>query len=236
MSDWWSYRLSDFLLFSPRAYWRLFELQNEAFWPLPLLTLALGFAALALAVLRPRHHGRLVALLLAILWVWLGWSFLWRLYATINWAIISAAPLFALEALLLLIVGSVMDRLSFDQPGFRRISGLALIALALAYPLLAPLFGRPWPAAEVFGTAPDPTAVATLGFLLLVYGRLTNLLVWIPLLWCLTSSVTLWAMNDPQAWVPFAAAVLSAVAVAHAFGTARYRTLRAPGPRSKPLE
>ena len=29
----WSYRLSDFLLFSPRVYWRMFELHNAALWP-----------------------------------------------------------------------------------------------------------------------------------------------------------------------------------------------------------
>jgi hypothetical protein len=26
MSEWWSYSLSDFLLFSPRTYYRLFDL------------------------------------------------------------------------------------------------------------------------------------------------------------------------------------------------------------------
>ena len=29
MSEWWTYRLSNFLLFSPRTYYRLFELYNS---------------------------------------------------------------------------------------------------------------------------------------------------------------------------------------------------------------
>ncbi len=29
MQEWWSYRPGDFLLFSPRTYWRLFQLANE---------------------------------------------------------------------------------------------------------------------------------------------------------------------------------------------------------------
>ena len=33
MSEWWTYSLSDFLLFSPRTYYRLFELYNLAIWP-----------------------------------------------------------------------------------------------------------------------------------------------------------------------------------------------------------
>ena len=40
MTEWWTYRPSDFLLFSPRTYHRLFELYNEWLWPAqPLVTL-----------------------------------------------------------------------------------------------------------------------------------------------------------------------------------------------------
>jgi hypothetical protein len=229
MTEWWDYRLSDFLLFSPRAYWRLFELHNDAFWPLPIVTLALGMAALLLAVLRPRHQGRPIAILLAILWAFVGWSFLWQRYATINWAAAYVAPLFAVEALLLLIVGGMLDRLSFDQRSARRIAGFALVTLGLAYPLLAPLSGRPWQAAEGFGLAPDPTSIATLGFLLLARGGSVLLLLLIPLLWCLASSVTLHAMNDRQAWVPFAAAMLAVAAAALVLRTV-------PQSPSKPLK
>lgn len=206
----WSYRLSDFLLFSPRVYWRMFELHNQALWPLPLATLALGVAALALAVLRPRQSGRPVAVLLAVLWAWVGWSFVWERYATINWAAAYVAPLFALEGSLLLIAGGVPHRRAVDQHGIRRAVGVLLVVVALAYPLLAPLFGRPWQAAEIFGVAPDPTAIATLGLPLLACGKRARLLWPIPLLWCFATSVTLWAMDEPQAWIPLLTAVLAA--------------------------
>jgi hypothetical protein len=195
----WSYRLSDFLLFSPRAYWRLFELHNQALWPLPLVALALGIAALALALLRPRATARWIAILLAIAWAWIGWSFMWQRYATINWTAAYAAPLFAIEALLLVVVG--LDRLTVEPRGVRSVGGIALVALALAYPLLAPVFGRPWQGAEYFGIAPDPTAIATLGFLLMARRRFILVLYPIPLLWCLASDLTLWAMNDAQGWM-----------------------------------
>ena len=94
-----------------------------------------------------------------------------------------------------------------------------LVALALAYPLLAPLFGRPWHGAEFFGIAPDPTAIATLGFLLMARGRSTLLLYPIPLLWCLASGLTLWAMADAQAWT--LALALAIPPLAHAFAMAR---------------
>src|SRR5688572_22985278 len=163
----WSYRLSDFLLFSPRVYWRMFELHNTALWPLPPAMLAVGIAAVAVAILRPQQSGRPIAILLAVLWAWVGWSFVWERYATINWTAVYAAPLFATEALLFLILGGAFNRLSFESRHVRGMAGILLVALALGYPLLAPLFGRPWQGAEVFGIAPDPTAIATLGFLLM---------------------------------------------------------------------
>lgn len=214
----WSYRLSDFLLFSPRVYWRMFEPHNEALWPLPLATLALGVAALAFAILRPRQSGRWIAILLAVLWAWVGWSFVWQRYATINWTAAYAAPLFALEALLLLIVG-IRDRLVLEHRGARAAGGVLLTALALGYPLLAPLFGRPWQGAEFFGIAPDPTAIATLGFLLAARGRSVLVLYPVPLLWCFLSGLTLWAMADAQAWVMALASAI--LALAYPFSRAR---------------
>ena len=213
----WSYRLSDFLLFSPRVYWRMFELHNETLWPLPLATLAPGIAALAFAMLRPRQSGRWIAILLAVLWAWVGWSFVWERYATINWTAAYAAPLFAIEALLLLIVG-VRGSLLLEPGGARAAGGVLLVALALGYPLLSPLFGRPWQGAEVFGIVPDPTAIATLGFLLMAPDRAILLLYPIPLLWCLMSGLTLWAMADAQAWVM--AFVPTILALAHALSRA----------------
>ena len=42
MSEWWTYSLSDFLLFSPRTYRRLFELYNAQVWPAHLVAVGLG--------------------------------------------------------------------------------------------------------------------------------------------------------------------------------------------------
>ena len=207
MSEWWTYRPEDFLLFSPRVYWRMFELHNAAFWPLHLATLAAGLAIVLLALRRPRGHGLWVALILAALWAFVGWSFLWNRYAAINWAIAYVAPAFGLQALLLAIVRRAHGGFAFDRRDIAARLGLLLAVIGLvAYPLLPPLFGRPWTSAEVFGIAPDPTAIATLGILLAASGRLVPLLFPIPLLWLLLSGLTLRTMGDPQAWIPLLAA------------------------------
>ncbi|GLS38639.1 hypothetical protein GCM10010869_42340 [Mesorhizobium tianshanense] len=207
MSEWWTYRLEDFLLFSPRVYWRMFELHNAAFWPLHLLTLAAGLAIVLLVLRRPRRHGLWVALILAALFAFVGWSFLWSRYAAINWAIAYVAPAFGLQALLLAIGAAARGGLAFDRQDMAGRLGLLIMAIGLvAYPLVAPLFGRPWASAEVFGIAPDPTAITTLGMLLAAHGGLTPLLFPIPLLWLLLSGLTLHTMGDPQAWLPLLAA------------------------------
>jgi hypothetical protein len=212
MSEWWTYTLSDFLLFSPRVYYRLFELHNQALWPAQLLTTAVGLAILVMLLRPVRARERVIPALLGALWIWVAWSFFFERYATINWAAVYIAPAFALQGLLLIGAGA-WGGLSFDADR-ANLSGVALFVLALAgYPLIAPTLGRPWAAAEIFGIAPDPTSVATLAVLALAQGRARGLLMVIPCLWCAVTGATLWTMESAEFFVaPLAA--LAAVGTA----------------------
>jgi hypothetical protein len=174
---------------------------------------------LALWLAGARHAGRAAAAVLAACWAWVAWAYLLQRYETINWAASYYAVAFAIEALLLLWAGLVRDRLALRPPAEATgWAGLGLFIFALlAYPPIAPLLGRSWTQAEIFGVAPDPTAVATLG-LLLAGTRIRWHLLAIPLLWCAISAATLWAMQSPEAWV------MGAVAAAALFfaGWKRY--------------
>ena len=95
--------------------------------------------------------------------------------------------------------GVVRDRLRFDTGTIAAKIGIALIVYALAlHPLIAPLSGRPWTQAEIFGLAPDPTVIATLGVIVAAARPNWHLLV-LPLLWCVISGLTLWTMESPEA-------------------------------------
>jgi len=215
MSEWWTYRPGDMLLFSPRVYWRMFELQNAAVWPLQLVTLIAGLAMIFLIVARPNGHQRWIAFVLAVLWVFVGWTFLWYRYAAINWAMSYVAPLFALQSILLLIAISVPSGLVFGRRGVARWSGGLLISIALfLYPALPYLSGSSSRQAEIFGIAPDPTAIGTMGLLLMARGRFVPILFAVPGLWCLITALTLWTMGSPEAWLPIAAVVLTLVSAA----------------------
>ncbi|MBX4871168.1 DUF6064 family protein [Rhizobium bangladeshense] len=203
MSEWWSYRLEDFLLFSPRVYWRMFELYNATLWPLHLPALLAGLAVILLVLGRTRRYELWMTLILAAVWTFVGWSFLWSRYAGINWAIAYMAPVFGVQALLLIAFGAT-GRPTCDRLDFLGLVGISLSLLTIvAYPTIAPLSGRSWLGAEVFAIAPDPTAICTLGILAAMRGRFGLLLSVIPALWLLVSGLTLHAMDEPQAVVPF---------------------------------
>ena len=86
MSEWWTYRPSDFLLFSARTYYRLFEIHNAALWPGQWLALALGVGLLWLAWRGGVSAGRAAGAIVGVGWLFTGAVyFVWR-YATINWA------------------------------------------------------------------------------------------------------------------------------------------------------
>lgn len=197
MPEWWTYRLSDFLMFTPGTYYRLFERQNEALWPLQLFTLALGLVLTGTAW---QVAGRRQVLpgLLAMVWVFVAWAFHWQDYAPINLAAKWFAAAFVLEALLL--AGWAARMAATPTAASRSRVGLVMSLFGLGLlPLIGPLLGRSWTAVELFGLAPDPTATVTLG-LLLMTGAPAPLLL-IPLLWCVVSWATLWAMDAGDAWV-----------------------------------
>ena len=216
MSEWSTYRLGSFLMFSPRTYAGLVERYNAELWPLQPLLVALGGLALAWAWrARSPAPGRWVWALLGAAWLWVGWAFHHQRFAAINWAAEYVAWAFGAQGLALLWAGTLRGSLGFGAGlPVVRIAGLAIVALALAgQPLLGAALGRPWAQVESFGLMTDPTAVATLGFLLLAQRAPARLFV-VPLLSCALSGALAWALQVPAAWLVPALAGAAAAAAA----------------------
>ena len=200
MTEWWTYRPSDFLLFSARTYYRLFELYNADAWPGHLLALGLALV-LWLALLQGRAWApRAACALLATAWLWVAWAFHGQRYAAINWAATWFAAAFAVQGLLLLscaLVREPGERIAVRQ-GPARSVGLALLLFALVVqPTLGVLLLRP--ARTPSGpAAPRRPALAW---------RLWP----IPLLWCAVTGMTLATMQAADALLMPAAALLAVV-------------------------
>lgn len=194
MTEWWSYGLSDFLMFSPEAYWRLVARHNAAWWPAQLLGVA---ASLALPWMLQRGATRPALLLLALAWAWVGWAFHFRHYAEIFLAAPWLAAGCGVQALLLLGAAGWPATDAASTPRWSAAAGHLLLVLALLYPLLAPVTGHPLVEAEVFAFLPDPTALATLGALLAAAGLRPGarlLLALVPVLSLALGAATRWLL------------------------------------------
>lgn len=212
MNAWTSYQLQDFIPFTADVYFRLLERMGETFWPLHLLTLALGSATLVLAL---KHRTRIACLLPAPLWAFVAVAFFIQRYAELNWAGGYVGYAFIAQAVLLVVVAltgwGTGNAPRVTNPPVVIGTAIALFGLIIM-PMMAPLSGGSWYQAEVFGIHADPTAVTTLGLVLIV---LRGFALWIatiiPALWLVVSGLTLQALDATGAAVLFAVLVIALV-------------------------
>jgi hypothetical protein len=200
MTEWWTYGLSDFLMFSPRTWQRTLELHNREWFPLQALAAPAVVVVLFALRARARWAPRAGLLLMALAWAFVAWAFHWQRYAPINWAAQWFAVGFAAQALLLAWQGLGRAPALAGSSGLRGKAGDLLIAAAILYPLLALATGRPLAQSEWFGLAPEPTVLATLGLLLFLRGPGPAFSMALPLLWCAIAGATLWTLKS-AGWV-----------------------------------
>lgn len=215
MSEWWSYRPSDFLMFSPRAYYRQIESFNTGHWPLHLILAAIGIYLIFALFRRRALHFRASHLALAALWAFVALDYLRAYLSTIHWGATYASYAFLVQALLLVVRGFAGGPAGERTGRVGRSVGTAVIlAATVVYPMVAILAGRGYEGSEVIGATPTPTALATLGFLIASPRRGADyVLMIIPILWCLLESMTIYTMRQPDWWVSPTLASLAMVTV-----------------------
>jgi hypothetical protein len=215
MDEWWTYDLADLVLFTSETYFHLFEFHHRDWWPMPLVCMTMAVVNLLCLWLKPAWGSRVIAILLAGSWAWVGWAFLHLRFAAIHWIADWYAVAFFLQALLLLVYGVLRRRVEFVMEISLRagIGVFILLVALLVMPATAHLTGREWMQAELFAMTPDATALATLGLLLLATGRVAVWLAVIPVAWCFVTGATLWVLQAPEAMIPPAGAILTMVSM-----------------------
>jgi Family of unknown function (DUF6064) len=204
MSEWWTYGLEDFLMFSPATYWRLVAQYHQSVWPGQLLMLVVAGALTVMIRATARLAARTVLVVLAGLWLWVAWAFFLDRYAGITWAANYLAGAFGLQAALLMAAALTLD----DQrsPGWGRGSaiGWMLVVVGLIlFPVASFIAGTGWSQTLVFGIDPEPTALASAGFVWALNHTLTRrwriALSVIPVALLLASGATYWALASASA-------------------------------------
>lgn len=191
--------MSRFVPFTREVFLGLFEQYNAAIWPAQPIAYALGLLVLLSALKPYKGSGRLIAAVLAAAWIWNGVAYHMLHFATLVWAAWAFGFLFVVQGLMFLGTGVLRGRLAFRFQ--RDICGWAGLALALfamaAHPLIGMLAGQAWPRMPVFGVAPCPTAIFTLGMLLMAEPRVPLHLLVIPLLWSVVGGAAAWQLDIP---------------------------------------
>ena len=173
------------LPFTIVEFLRVFEDYNTAIWPLQILAYLGGAAVIGLIAMRSRLAGVIAAAVLSAMWLLNGIGYHFVFFREINPAAMLFAALFVAQAALIAWVGLVARRLEFAlRLDAATVVGVLAVAYAMVlYPLLGWAFGHVYPVAPVFGVAPCPTTIFTLGILLMARPAAPGWLFVIPVIW-----------------------------------------------------
>jgi hypothetical protein len=171
--------------FSEQAFLMLFASYNQAIFPLQLVAYLLGGAAAAAAFRGSPKAKLLVPAILGLMWLWMGVAYHLTFFTRINPAAILFGIAYLVQGGLFLLALRAPLHFAFDGT-LRSVSGLVFVLYAMViYPLLNLQLGHSYPQMPVFGVAPCPTTIFSLGLLLWVRSRVPWWLLPIPLLWSL---------------------------------------------------
>ena len=184
------------LPFSRDAFLDVFGAYNTLLWP---VAAALWIATLLafVACLRGRPRNAWTFALLAFQWAWAAIFYHAALFTWINPAAWGFAILFLVEAGLLVWHGLVRPHLhlSPNEGGLWRAVAYGLVAYGLLYPLLALTGPDEYPYVPTFGV-PCPTALVTIGFLLLARPLPLSVTI-VPLAWTLIGGSAAFVLGMP---------------------------------------
>lgn len=160
----------------------VFVAYNAAIWPAQVGAYVLAVVAIAALWL---NQPRRIVSILAVMWLWNAIGYHYMFFSTINPAAPLFAGFFALEAVVFAACAVTTNVVSFRiGRDVRTTVGLSFIAYAMIiYPALRLWAGHGFMAGPMFGVAPCPTTIFTIGILLLARGPWVVWLSVVPIMW-----------------------------------------------------
>ncbi|KAF0097418.1 MAG: hypothetical protein FD144_5151 [Rhodospirillaceae bacterium] len=200
---------------------------NDAIWPLQIVTYLSGIIVVALLFRPSRSSNRIIAGVLAAMWVWTGIAYHGLFFAPINTVAYLFAALFLLQGGFLAYAGVQHDRLHFGfQSGPVAWMGAAFLVYAtILYPLIGMSTGHAYPEVPMFGVTPCPVTMFTFGMLLLTTQPLPRWLLVIPFVWSLIGGSAAIVLGVTQDWLVLVSGFIAVpLIVLRDGGTAQLRT------------
>ena len=193
------------LPFTREQFLGVFVTYNDAIWPLQIAAYLFGIIVVALLFRPGRSSNRIIAGVLATMWVWTGTVYHGLFFAPINTAAYLFGALFLLQGGFLAYAGAQRDLLHFGfQSGLAALVGVAfLVYAAVLYPLIGMATGHAYPKMPMFGVTPCPVTIFTFGMLLLTTQRLPRWLLVIPFIWSLIGGSAAIVLGVTQDWLLF---------------------------------
>ncbi len=170
--------------FTLEQFLEVFKDYNQAVFPMHIVLYLIGCVAIYLALKSNPKSDKIISIILAFFWLWMGIVYHFIFFTAINKAAYLFSAFFIIQGILFLVFGVFQNRLSFhfhsDKYG---LTGMSLILFALIiYPLLGYVFGRVYPSSPTFGL-PCPTTIFTFGSLLLNVKKCPLTILIIPFIW-----------------------------------------------------
>ena len=191
------------LPFTPEQFLGVFVNYNDVIWPIQIAAYVLGAISIASLFRRTRAADRVIAGILAAMWLWTGVAYHALSFSVINKAAYIFAALFIVEGCYLVYAGVYRDQIRFGlRPILATAVGISLMAYtAIAYPLIGVATGHRYPEMPMFGVTPCPVTIFTFGMLLLTLRPVPSWLFVIPFVWSLIGGSAAILLNVPQDWL-----------------------------------
>ena len=186
--------------FTVEQFMEVFKNYNTAVFPMPVIFYLIGIAAIYFAVNKYIWSDKIITIILALLWLWMGIVYHLIFFTTINKAAYLFGALYIIQGVLLAYFTFLNNRLSFNfHPDIYGLTGSALIVFAMIiYPVIGYFSGHVYPSSPTFGL-PCPTTIFTLGLLLWTDKKCPPIILVIPFLWSIlgfSAAVSLGVYED----------------------------------------
>ncbi|MGD8565242.1 MAG: DUF6064 family protein [Candidatus Bathyarchaeota archaeon] len=177
-------------------FFTILKTYNETIWIITIFTYILGLLAIYLSAKKIKHSGKIISSILGFLWLWSGIVFHIMFYGptdveflgqTMSGVWYFSGILFIIQGVLFLVIGVIRDSLSFQikKNPCSIIGSIFVIYSMVIYSAIGLITGYVYPEYPIFGTAPCPVSIFTVGLLLFSDKKIPIYISIIPLIWAI---------------------------------------------------